>query len=258
MAAELLTPTDHLSGMPHPIIPTELSGDRYQPGITNHHANHPAWWFRNKEPRTLEDYARIAWRLGRMQYTPDIYHNNGPKAYHDFYVGPPRQSDPDTVFVGLTLTTAGYVHDHGIDLSSGEPVERPMEPREVEHLRATDGLGLRWFSYDYDAVRRFYERYALERGLGQVASAFLHEFIDPATNAERRRYLGHFILAQAVEGASDTVREPYKQALKSGLLHPGMPPAPHALIRYKLGPSERRARLFPLLRQRVTLQLAAA
>lgn len=256
MAAELITPTDYHSGLPYPIIPMRLDG-RPAPGsyMTKHHANHPAFEFRRDKLVTLDDYAARAWRVAQIQETDALLHNTGPLAYHNFYMKPKPPRGIDHMFAGAALSSVGYISRRGIDLSSGEPVTRLTTDAEWNHMRQPYALGLRYFSYGYNEFRAFFQRYAIDRGLGQVAAVYLHEFVDPKTPRERRETLGHFILMEASKVAVAPVRKPYLKALVAGHLHPEAPTAPQALVHYKMGNKAKRAQIFPLLHQQAELQL---
>src|SRR5688572_27519935 len=114
MAAELVTETDHISGLPLPIAPRCEHLSRYNSLIADdHHGWHP----RNApELATLGGQAlRSSW----MQFIEKDLHNEGPFSYHRFFVGPELPTDDSVIFGSCILACAGYIPNRVIDLTSG-------------------------------------------------------------------------------------------------------------------------------------------
>ncbi len=114
MAAELVTPLDDISGMPLPLLPTEML-DRENERTNWHHA-----WHANSAPQ-LQGIGGRALRHSRVQLVRDIDHNHGDRSqgkltYHDHYIGPPLPTTDQERLKLCVIAAAGYVPDTAIDL----------------------------------------------------------------------------------------------------------------------------------------------
>lgn len=134
VAAELITPLDHETGIPLPILPTGVL-ERDDPNTNWHHA-----WHANSAPQ-LQGVGGRALRHSRVQLVRDIDHNHGDKekgklTYHDYYVGPPLPETDDERFRLCVIAAAGHVPDKAIDLwSADEPQVVTMTPAQKQILR---------------------------------------------------------------------------------------------------------------------------
>lgn len=134
MAAELITPTDTLTGIPLPILPQEWLPINDPARANQHHSWHPS-----TAPELLTP-AGLALRHSRVQLVRATDHNMGDKTkgkltYHDFYVGPKLPIEEAEIFRMCVLACAGYIPDRAIDLRNGSPVDVPMNERQMRILR---------------------------------------------------------------------------------------------------------------------------
>lgn len=67
-------------------------------------------------------------------------------------------------------------------------------------------------------MANFFVRYALSRELTMVSERSIDEFLH-SPNADRRRKLGNFILAEALNASVDGVAGEYRQLRKKGMVH---------------------------------------
>lgn len=291
MAAELVTPTDQLSGLPLPVVPTDEVLPRGQGDIANwHHHFHP-----RTHPILLDTLGGRALRSARIQLVATTQHNYSDNAYHRFFAGPPIPEDRDTQFGLCVLSCAGFVPEEAVDLSSGEPVIVRMseeqiarlrmqpevpepEPKQVEkyrqqkmpgatfeevqevllnkwRLQAT--LSYRNLRYGYDPMKHFFTEVVLDQDLSHLREGITHEFVERGT-----MHPGMVLLAQAAVQAVETavhrdhkVSDLYRLVREAGYLHPGMPPNAASLVKYKLGDLSTRTGLLPELRRRLMQKL---
>jgi hypothetical protein len=288
MAAELITPTDELSGLPLPLLPVAeklpLKG-----GEANwHHHFHPA-----SSPVLTESNGGRALRSSRIQLVPRTHHNYGNKtAYHAFYAGPPIPSERDEQVGMAVLSCAGYIPEYAIDVSTGDPhidhltrrqtkmLTMKSDPvrvgdNEVKHYLETRdpeatydeahkllqqkrirqaSLSYRNIRYSYDPMKNFFAEVVLEQDLSHM---------------RRMSAIGKFLLdgdvtqglsalfqaaTQAVNEAAyrgQTVAQVYEQARELGRLHPYVPLKAGRLVYNKLGDFEGRSRFLPMLRSKL-------
>jgi len=132
MAAELITPTDELTGLPLPILPQEY----LQANATETNWHHA--WHANSAPE-LQGLGGRALRHSRVQLvhrTDHNYKDKGRPNYHNFFEGPPLPDNEDDQFRLCVISAAGYIPDTAIDLRSGEPELVVMSEDELDILRA--------------------------------------------------------------------------------------------------------------------------
>jgi len=119
------------------------------------------------------------------------------------------------------------------------------------------GFKFHHFSYGYEPIKKFFAHVALSQDIVGVDEAKVEEFL-VTHDQERKRYLGHTLLAFAIEGATGTVEETYKRMKKANLLHPVMPHNPKTLVRNKLGKTHERDALVGTLEVRLREQVGLA
>jgi hypothetical protein len=249
MAATLETPVDQFTGLPLPIIPSNESGERNW-----HHHFHP------EHHPTLQTLGGIALRNCRLQLINGNLHNMGPGSYHHYFVGPPLLDNEDEQFKLCLLACAGYIPGEGIDFSSGEPVIRPLSPEERDILRTIEGpkgapyeyYRFKTIKYRPEEVRPFFIEYLLKQNLIQDKEdeRDIDEFLH-TENEKTKTRLGHVLLSKAAKMASLSVRDSYREARKSGNLHPLAPKKPYVLLRQRIGKPEVRQLLIPKLEARL-------
>lgn len=251
MAAELVTPVDELTGLPYPIAPNDrLWLPLDNPDVANeHHAFHPF--------PEYTSVAEIALRNARIQIVPVEYHNLTRMAYHRFYKGPEKPTDEADIFRRVVYACAGYVPLDVIDLSSGEPVERPSTKTERRHFLVHDQEDVfsnRYFRYGYGPIRDFFTNYLLQQSDMQVDESVIEQFLT-TKSPDIKLQLGMQILWSAAEIATDgDLRTTYAEFRRRRLLHPLMPEEPRDLVMYKTAthlPDRFHERVAPKLERRV-------
>ena len=112
-------------------------------------------------------------------------------------------------------------------------------------------------SYAYEPIRKFFTEYALRQSVDHVSASIIDEFLN-TPRVDRRRFLGHWLVAQQTEVASEGLIDHYRYAYKARQLHPLMPSQPHDLVKHKLGDAiYRETVVFPELVKNLSLQYAA-
>lgn len=253
MAAELITPTDPDTGLPYLIAPDNYYLPLNNGEIANKH--HP--WHPHDDPffATVEGQAI---RVSMLQLTETRLHNFGAAAYHNFYKGPQLPQGVSDSFGRCILPCAGVLPCGVIDLTRGEPVERPMTAREFEYFRTespNDEFGYRYVRYGYNQIRDFLIDFITLHGIERASMIDVEEFL--ATESwERKREIGMVLLGTAIEGAAEPLRRQYASLRRNQQLHPRMPSELDTLVAYKIGrnPDEQLDRFLP----RVETQLLEA
>jgi hypothetical protein len=254
--SEKVTPVDESSGLPLPIIPDLklFSLDKYL--VSWHHHFHPS------DNPILKTTGGLALRSARLQLINNNVHNESPNRYHHFFDGPPLPYDESTQFRLCVLAYAGYIPEEGIDLMSGTPVRRTLEAGEREILTARDHRKDRHFRYKsvvgyHEPIRRFFGDYVLSQGLNHVGENDIREFLE-SKDEDRIRYLGHFLLGQTAEVASEAVRSIYLEARAAYRFHPLVHEVPHDFVLDTLGSPRQREKLFRPLRRNLRSKYDAA
>ena len=287
MAAELVTPTDELTGMPLSLAPPLEWLPRDRPDIANWHH----WWHPSSAP-ALQTLGGQALRNSRVQLVPVGDHNMGSETYHHYYMGPnlPGADDADTQFKLCVLACAGYVPDRVIDLhAEDEPTSRLMTAEERCAFNATpmpQTVGERdiaWYrqklaGYDPTATpsdadirqlleesfhrQALFSRNNFRYGYEPIRSFFENYLISApmldvtprfmkrflgTRNMQKRTEMGERLLTRASVVSTAGLIKVYRQLHQEGMMSPLMPPVPIELVKYKLGNQRRRQELIPKL-----------
>ncbi len=223
------TPIDEI-GMPLPLRPPDYPVLFSRPDLFDrNHAWHPS-----AHPE-LNDDAGLALKNSRVQFTDWWDHHN---SYHTNFDGPPLPTSRMNKF-GLTVMAAAlYIPDQAIDC-------RDIEPRIV---KLTDSQKQRlWSSGEIrmagaNIVRNFLTTFTLEQDLSHISERSIDEFLF-TPNIERRRYLGHWLLAHAADKATEPIDLIYRQAWKLGRIPAELPAKPRSLVQMQFGPVQNRDRI---------------
>lgn len=212
-----MTPMDQLAGLPLPMVPTE---QRYNPDW--HHHFHP------KRSSDLADLGGHAVRNVRLQHVDRNRHDD----YHNAYFGPVLPTTDQDRFGTIIMAAAGYVPEQGIAFKRHRPSVVMLSETQRKQLQF--GGDMRMGSVD--AVRAFMRQYVLEQPLGSinVHELTLEEFVT-TPNPDRRLLIGHNILAQITDLATESVSETYWQANRRQLLLPGLPSNVQRFTKTRLG-----------------------
>ncbi len=277
MAAELITPTDELTGLPLPILLPET----FDLNKTNwHHLVHP-----EASPQ-LKSMGGWAIRNCLLQVVPEELHNMSAEGYHQLFKGPPLPGpeDANKHFMWCVLTCAGYLPDAAIDMRSKDPtkpvklseseyqryrmkpVPIPITERDVSWYRARKApeaspreawralsihrkrqanFGYQYFRYSYEPIRDFFREFLLEQQI-DIKPRVIKRFLTTKDELKRRS-LADTILATAAAQATSDIQFQYRQLRTAGVLHPKMPEKPEKIVFFKLGNYTQRLELLPRL-----------
>jgi hypothetical protein len=244
MAAELVAPTDEITGFPYLIAPKKMWLPLDNPDVANrHHVMHPG-----NDPffRTV---AGAAVRCCMVQTTEVELHNYGVETYHQSYKESWYRRDVKGVLSTVIPAVAGVLPGGVIEMSSRGPIERLMTTKEREYFltpHPTDKFGYRYLSYGYGQIRDFLSEVVTSQDLSHIRQSRIDEFLN-TTDRDKKKKIGHMLLLSAIGVTSDLIREDYFTYRRTGMMHPGMPPEPQQLMLYKLGNIQRLDRLFPQL-----------
>jgi hypothetical protein len=229
MRETMPVPIDEETRLPALILPT-LGGVGEQSARNYHHhffnAHDPHLLGKPGSPRdTLEALAGRAVRMSRGQVLPVPVHTR----FHDDYepLGDQLPHTVDEKFKTAVRACTGVASRWAIDLS------RPADDRLVYmsdevFAKVADPAVLCPEDGYYDARKHthgrsvtmadFFVRYALSRELTMVSERVIDEFLYSPI-VDRRRKLGNFILAEALNASVDGVAGEYRQLRKRGMVH---------------------------------------
>lgn len=225
MAAELVTPTDELTGLPLPIAPVNnpVSPDW-------HHHWHP------RDSAVLKSGGGLALRQSRLQRMDYRTHHLG---YHRTYEGPPLPLTPQEQFGAVIMSVAGYMPPEAIDFSAKEPRIVTLSEDQRRHLQESSQLRFtgHW------VIKHFIKDYILSQPIDSlnINNVTLDEFLH-TNNPERRRELGHNLLSLFTDKATEPIDDLYYQARKRDMLPPGLPGSARRFTKSFLGPVKIRQR----------------
>lgn len=206
MAAELWTPLDERTDFPLPLVPSgNETGHR---GFDRHHPFHP-----NRHP-DLMDVGGRALRECRVQRTPyDLHHN----LYHEAFIGPQLPEEETGKFRLVVLAAAGYVPDRGISFEAdGSPKVIPISQEFRDNLWSSKSVKVN----NQKKVRDFLKQYVIEQDISHVKETLVEEFLLTGDQL-RRRELGNTLLSLAVDKATASIWDTYREARTAQLLPPG-------------------------------------
>lgn len=242
-------PKDPETGLPLPIIPS----CRFLPADRPNEADWHHLWTRRCHP-AYESAGGLALRNSMVQLIDVELHNQGKGSYHAHYDWIDVPEGEDEQFGLIIPSVAGFIPELGVDLSTEEPVIRPFTPSELEFMRIPDderGYSYRHVTYRYEPIRKFLTDYVVKQDLSHIEDVTIEEFLT-TPDENTRRFLGHYLLAQAAEVAAEKIEPAYRINKKRGLLHPLVPAQPYRKIKYTLGsPLWQEVYIFPKLSERL-------
>lgn len=218
MSKEFLpTPTCELSGLPLPILSSDLpeTEGRFTYRDYHHH-------FHPRRDEALADLGGRALRFSRGQYLPRFLHNR----YHTLFAGPPLPTDDTEKYRLTVLACSGIVPRQAIDVrTKGEYAIRDLSPDEHQRLAHHRSIYVeRAFRPKGDMyVRRniadFFAAFAISQQVRDVISEKVTgEFLDKKTTPERKKELGNFILREAIDMSIDDIEPVHETARREGLI----------------------------------------
>jgi hypothetical protein len=230
MAAEAITPVDQLTGLPLPILPPDVLLPKHRTDIADvHHHFHP-----RKDP-LLQDAGGLAVRQSRVQLADYWDHHNG---YHRYYHGPPLPLTEKEQFGVVIMACAGYIPDEAIDFAGVEPQIVPLRQDQRDRLWKSGELRVA----STQPIQNFLTEYILGQDISHVSESKIDEFLH-TTDDERKRFLGHWLLAMATEKAAEPIDKLYRMAWRHGNINPTQSAKPPNTIQKNLGNVHRRDQL---------------
>lgn len=215
-----VTPTEQ--GLPLPLVPPEYPLPARRPELADdNHAFHPA------SSPLLEGVSGEALRNCRVQRTDWWDHHI---VYHGHFDGPEIVQGESARFRTVVLAAAGYIPEESIDCRGYEPVIVPTTPLMRERLWRRGEIRV----YGRGAVRKFLGEYVSEQDLSHVNGSHLDEFLN-TDDEERRKFLGHWLVAQAAEVATEPLAKVYRMAQQQGKIVPGLTTKPQNFVQSTLG-----------------------
>ena len=210
MAAELITPTDQLTGMPLPILNPAMTRGYTGPVFKSdwHHSFHPSTSAVLKG--TPGGIALRNCRAQRVHY--GVHHYD----YHRLFRGPDIPEEEDEQFRLVVLAAAGYVPDEALTFDKhGDPMIVHMKTAQRERLWSDQQMKL----WTPRKVRDFIQDYILGQDFSPVKQLTIEEFL--TTPDEQKRWeLGCTLLGYASLKATDSIKDTYKEARVSTYLPP--------------------------------------
>ncbi len=227
MAAELITPTDELTGMPLPIAPIDSP---YKSDW--HHHFHP-----KLSPLLQNDIGGKAVRAARIQKVDYPTHHND---YHGIYLGPPLPETDEDKFAMTIMSAAGYMPDSAIKFNKRQPEIIKLDPQLQRRMQTSGEIKVGGSG----SVGAFIRQYVMQQPIESinVNELTIEEFLETKDN-ERRLEIGHALLGLITKKATEPVAEVYYQAFKKDKLLPGVPGNVRRFTKAKLGHKKMRDRL---------------
>lgn len=260
MAAEWLTPTDEIIGLPCLVLPYDVPGDR----VDYHHHFFPrrspelvpGFDISDSAPApgnmNLEDLASMALRMSRGQLLPRAVH----ELAHKKLLGPTLPQTVDDKFTTTIKACTGMVSRWAVD------VRRPeddmlvlMDDATFSQAASRRVLCTERVYYDRPANYRrqifgnFFLQYALSKDLEFISPDTVDQFLD-AKDDNRQRELGNLILKEALRARIDSVMLLHQRMVREGNIQPGRPLNVATSIR-KLIHEESLASFYPILTERL-------
>lgn len=232
------TPTDEV-GMPYALRPPEYPilfnrTDLFDRNHAWHPSTHPE----------LEDDAGEALKGSRVQFADWWEHH---MIYHGRFSGPKLPTSRAEKFGLVVLSSALYVPDMALDCCDIDPKEVRLSEAEKQRLWTSGELRIS----NAAAVRNFLTDYTLEQDLSHVNDSMVDEFLN-TNDLNRRRFLGHWLLSQAADKASEPIEPLYRQAWKLGRIPSDKSAKPCTVIQTGLGTVRNRDNLLPKLEEKLT------
>lgn len=223
-------PIDAETGLPALILPDSSQN----PQVVNYHHH----FFNKRHPHllaqlgevvnivtedlTLDELGGVAVRMSRGQPLPVDVH----RAFHCEYdnIGKRLPTTVDEKFKVAVKGCAGVASRWAIDLARPRADQLVyMDDDTYRRVASPDKLCPEdnYYAFDKDIRRShladFFVRYALSRELTMVSGSIVDEFLH-TRNEARRRKLGNFILAEALDASVDPVALEHNQLRRSGIV----------------------------------------
>ena len=216
MAANIVTPTCEITGLPHPVLIYDHPDNRAS-GLTNYdHA-----FFDRMDP-ALQDDAGRAVRMSRGQMLPMWLH----RLKHDRLIGPELPQTREEKFIVAAKACSGVVSRWAIDLrrpdddllvymdnetfnyvtdASRMHIEQAHKPKGLIHRQRVIGS--------------FFLKYALEQDLGHISDSLINEFLSTADSL-RKKEIGNLMLTDALSISLAPVLSIHRTLQTEGMVQP--------------------------------------
>jgi hypothetical protein len=207
-------------------------------------------WHHHFHPRTspiLKEFGGEALRNARLQLVDYDTHHFG---YHNKYDGPPLAKTVEGRFAAVVMSVAGYIPKEAIDFEDRSPKLIRLSDDQRRQLQASGEIESRG-----DAViRNFIRDYIMEQQITatNVNELTIEEFVS-TRNVERRRLLGHTLLALITDLASEPIHETYSVARRNQLIKPGLPTSARRFTKGLLGPTRSRDKIVNRLHKNLAI-----
>jgi hypothetical protein len=234
MAAEMLTPTDEVTGLPHPILPYDPSDGGDWSRVDFHHhffprRSHELAPMMNTatdaqpEDLCIEDLANLAVRVSRGQLLAREIHEE----VHKKLLGPVLPTTVDDKFITAVKACSGFVSRWAIDIRLPGENRLVYMPDEVfARVASPRALCGERSYYDRPADYRrrilgnFFINYAIQQDLSHISAQVVDEFLYTMSQP-RKVELGNLILKQALEVGIAPVVPLYPDLKRQGYIQPG-------------------------------------
>lgn len=213
---------DEVTKLPLPILPLAPPGDQEQRS-DSHHAFYERDTFENGTP------GQRAVRFSRLQYGSRYFHDR----YHRMFSGSALPETPLEEFTLTVLGYAGYVPEVAVDTSRSEPKIVTMTKRQKHHLQLPGILKTEHRKGRRAEIGQFLMMHTLSHDFNHVDNVVKDEFLHTA-NDNRKRELGFWLVARAIEAAVEPVDPLYELAKKNKALRVDAAPCARVAVRQQI------------------------
>jgi len=210
VAAEILTPSCEVTGLPLPILPNEsrpretLFVRDQNRGPNFHHLYHP------DSDSLLANTRGRALRGSRVMKTPFRLHTY----YHQTFVGPELPETDEEVFKHIVYSVAGVMPKYGIDITGPYTwMERPIQDFEYKKFARPGVMKVE----KAKNIARFISSYTLEhRDDDLVSNIEIEEFVERKTPYKRKREIASKFLGESLDYLLSDLNPLHQQLKREG------------------------------------------
>jgi hypothetical protein len=234
VAAELVTPTDELTGLPLPVFVSPEMMDAAGIHTNHHHHFHPrksqelGYLGNGLNFSELKPAEQTVWlegkavRNSRVQVVPLYLHQR----YHDFFTGPLLPQSRADKFTATVLACAGVLPRRAIDLSKlGGYREIDLTDKQHRFLKGFKRLHFVGAHEDRqyeivkrDRIGRFFADYAIEQSAQHlIGDSLIDEFLHTSNETSRKK-IGRSILEMAIDESVASLISLRDEAAREGML----------------------------------------
>lgn len=214
MGAKIPTPTCEVTGLPHPILIYDHPLNQAS-GIKNYDHS----FFDRYDPALCDD-AGLAVRMSRGQILPTWLH----RRKHERLSGPVLPQTRDEKFEVAVKACAGVISRWAVDLRRpDDDLLTYMDDQtfayvtDVQRLHYEQALRPRGALHREKTIGSFFMKYALEQDLGHISSSLIDEFLS-TINESRKKEIGNFMLAEALDASLAPVLSMHRNLIMEGMV----------------------------------------